>query len=246
MLTSEEIHRYVRQLPVWGEEGQEKLKKSRVLVAGAGGLGTVIATYLAMAGTGVIRIVDSDVVEGSNLNRQFLYTTSDVGRKKAACIQERLSALNPHVRIEAIGEEIDARSAGDMVGSMDVMVDGLDNFFTRYLLNREALRRNIPLIHGAVRGFYGQVTTILPYQTPCFQCIFPSAAPQEDSPVVGATCGVIGSIEATEAIKFLTGQGELLTGRLLMWNGLTGEADILKLERNPACPECGDSHARDH
>jgi molybdopterin-synthase adenylyltransferase len=239
MITSEEQKRYHRQLLMLGEAGQERLKDSRVLIAGAGGLGTVIATYLAAAGIGTLRIADYDVVEASNLNRQILHWGRDIGRPKTASVAEKLSALNALIRVEEIAGRIDVATIDTVVADCDLIVDAMDNFPTRYLLNRTALGKGVPFIHGAVRGLQGQVTTVLPGKTPCLRCLFPKSPPTELFPIIGATCGVIGSIEATEAVKLLTGQGEPLAGRLLIWDGLAACADSLVIERDPACPDCG-------
>jgi molybdopterin/thiamine biosynthesis adenylyltransferase len=239
MITDEERKRYHRQLLMLGEKGQEKLKSSRVLIAGAGGLGTVISVYLAAAGVGTLRIADCDVVEASNLNRQILHWSGDLGRPKTASASEKLATLNPLICIEKVYGRIDEASIDAITGDCDLIVDAMDNFPTRYLLNRTALKRGIPFIHGAVRGLYGQATTILPGKTPCLRCIFPGSPPPEVFPIIGATCGVIGSIEATEAIKLLTGRGEPLAGRLFIWDGMAASADSLAVERNPACPDCG-------
>ena len=239
MITQEEQTRYHRQLLMLGREGQERLKASRVLIAGAGGLGTVIATYLAAAGIGTLRIADCDVVEPTNLNRQILHWGKDLGQPKTASAAEKLSALNSLICVEEIVGRIDEASSEAIAADCDLIVDALDNLATRHLLNRTALRKGIPFIHGAVRGLQGQATTVLPGKTPCLRCLFPQAPPAELFPIVGATCGVIGSIEATEAVKLLTGQGEPLAGRLLIWDGLAACAHILRIERSPACPDCG-------
>ena len=239
MITNEEQKRYHRQLLMLGEAGQERLKASRVFIAGAGGLGTVIATYLAAAGIGTLRIADCDVVEATNLNRQILHWGKDVGRLKTASVAEKLSALNALIRVEEITGRIDDASIDAVAADCDLIVDAMDNFPTRYLLNRTALRKRVPFIHGAVRGMQGQATTVIPGRTPCLRCLFPQSPPTELFPIVGATCGVIGSIEATEAVKLLTGQGEPLAGRLLIWDGLAACVDTLVIERNPACPDCG-------
>lgn len=222
-----------------GEAGQEKLKAARVLIAGAGGLGTVISLYLAAAGVGTLRVVDCDVVEASNLNRQILHWGGDIGRPKTASVSEKLADLNSLIRVEEVAGRIDETSIDAITEDCDLIVDAMDNFPTRYLLNQTALRKGIPFIHGAVRGLYGQATTVLPGKTPCLRCIFPGSPPREIFPIIGATCGVIGSIEATEVIKLLTGRGEPLAGRLFIWDGMAASADSLVVERNPACPDCG-------
>jgi len=239
MITDEERKRYARQILMIGEAGQERLKAARVLVAGAGGLGTVISLYLAAAGVGHLRIIDCDVVETSNLNRQILHWSGDVGRPKTTSVEEKLTALNPLIRIETVSGRIAEESIEEMARGCDLIVDAMDNFPTRYLLNRTAVEKGIPFIHGAVRGFFGQATTVIPGKTPCLHCFFPWSPPREVFPIIGATCGVIGAIEATEAIKLLTGQGEPLAGRLFLWDGLAGSADSITVERDPCCPVCG-------
>ncbi len=239
MITDEERKRYARQILMIGEEGQERLKAASVLVAGAGGLGTVISLYLAAAGVGRLRIIDCDVVDTSNLNRQILHWSKDVGRPKTASVKEKLVALNPLIRIETDPGRITEESVGELAQGCNLIVDAMDNFPTRYLLNRTAVDQNVPFIHGAVRGFFGQMTTVIPGKGPCLRCFFPASPPREVFPIVGATCGVIGSIEATEAIKLLTGQGEPLIGRIFIWDGLVGSADSIIVERDPSCPDCG-------
>jgi adenylyltransferase/sulfurtransferase len=238
IITEEELRRYTRQLSLIGEEGQEKLKRAKILIAGAGGLGSPIATYLALAGVGRIVIVDNDAVEVSNLNRQTLHWSSDVGRKKTTSAEEKTRAMNPYVEVETISCTIEESNVAGIVGDADLIVDALDNYLARYLLNRVAVKRHIPFFHGAVRGFHGQVMTIIPHQTACLRCVFPHSPPAETFPIIGVTPGVIGSIQATEVIKYITGQGELLTNKLLLWDGLSGETNVLHVKRNPSCPDC--------
>ena len=239
MITDEERKRYARQILMIGEEGQERLKAACVLVAGVGGLGTVISLYLAAAGIGHLRIVDCDAVEESNLNRQILHWGGDVGRRKTDSAGGKLASLNPLIRIEALSCRIDEESVRELTRGCGLIVDGMDNFPTRYLLNQAAVDLGIPFIHGAVRGLFGQTTTVIPGKTPCLRCLFPTSPPPELFPIIGATCGVIGSIEAAEAIKLLTGQGRPLAGRLLLWDGAAGGTDSLVIERDPCCPVCG-------
>lgn len=233
--------KYDRQILQFGEEGQERLKAAKVFIAGAGGLGCTAALYLAAAGIGEIRIADSDVIELSNLNRQVLYREVDIGRYKAGCAVERLGELNSRIILRACNVTIDENNAGDLVGDSDLIIDAMDNFETRYLLNRVAIRKNIPFIHGAVSGFDGQATTIIPGKTPCLRCIFPNAPPVGSFPVIGVTAGIIGVVQANEAIKYLLGMPGLLAGRLLFWNGVGSGMDTIDVERIPDCRECGDS-----
>jgi len=201
MLTKEELVRYERQIiiPGWGEQGQEKLKKAKVVVVGAGGLGSAILNYLAVAGVGSIRVIDGDTVELSNLNRQILHLEKDIGRKKVDSASDRLQSLNPHIEIEAIGEVIIEDNVFEMLGDY-LIVDALDNLPTRYLLNRVAVKKNLPLFHGAVYGFEGRATTIIPGKTPCIKCLYKDVIPGK-IPVVGVIPAVIGCIQATEVIK---------------------------------------------
>ncbi len=239
MLSERERERYKRQILLFGDEGQELLKKSHIFIAGAGGLGSPIAYYLAVAGVGTITLADMDVVDRTNLNRQILHTDRDIGKKKTESAYEKLSAVNPDIRIHAIDARIDEGNADQLIGNADGIVDAMDNYPTRYLLNDVAVRKGIPLFHGAIRGFYGQATTILPGKTPCLKCIFPKAPPKEVFPVVGATPGVIGTVQATEVLKYLLKTGDLLTGRIFVWDGLAGRAEEIYAERIACCPACG-------
>jgi adenylyltransferase/sulfurtransferase len=231
--------KYIRQIMLFGEEGQEKLKRAKVLVVGAGGLGSPISTYLAVAGIGKILLADFDSVEPSNLNRQFLHHEKDIGKEKIKSAEEKLLSLNPEIKVETIREKITDENAGSIVPPCDLIIDALDNFDTRHVLNRLAVERNIPLIHGAVSGYRGQVTTIIPGKTPCLCCIFPTTFKKEVFPVLGTTPGVIGTIQANEAIKYLTGQGKLLENRLLLWDGLSCSFNELKVNKTENCPVCG-------
>lgn len=239
MLTRDELTRYKRQIAVFGEEGQLKLKQARVFLAGAGGLGSTIATYLAVAGIGRLRIADNDVVALDNLNRQILHWDSDVGRRKPESAAAKLRSLNADIEVEIVPETIHEDNVAEMVAGLDMIVDGMDNFEARYVLNRVALARQIPFFHGAIHGFYGQATTIIPGKTVCLRCIFPEAPPTVAPPVVGVTAGVIGCIQATEVLKYVLGMGQLLENRLLMWDGLGCRLDEVPLEKNPDCKDCG-------
>lgn len=234
-----EREKYSRQILLFGEEGQEKLKNSRVMVVGAGGLGSPISTYLAIAGVGKIILADFDSVELSNLNRQFLHHEKDIGRSKIESAKEKLLSINPGIEVETIGEMISESNIESLIPECDIIVDALDNLETRHLLNRLAVKRRIPLVHGAVTGYDGQVTTIIPGKTPCLYCIFPRISKKAVFPILGATSGVIGSIQANEVIKFLTGKGKLLEGRLLFWNGFSGTFSEISLSKLNYCPVCG-------
>ncbi|MFZ1128186.1 HesA/MoeB/ThiF family protein [Methanoregula sp.] len=239
MLSERERERYKRQIMLFGDEGQERLKKAHIFIAGAGGLGSPVAIYLAVAGVGTLTVVDNDVVDQTNLNRQILHYDRDIGKKKVESAAEKLQAYNPDIAVRVIDTTIDESNAGQLIGHADGIIDAMDNYPTRYLLNDIALEKRIPLFHGEIRGFYGQATTILPGKTACLRCIFPCAPPQEVFPVVGATPGVIGTIQATEVLKYLLGTGDLLANRLLIWDGMVMHAEEIFVERNPACPSCG-------
>ena len=239
VLTGDEVARYQRQISIFGKNGQEKLKRAKVFVAGAGGLGSSVLAYLTAAGIGRLKVVDNDVVELSNLNRQTLHWDGDIGRKKVASAKEKLGKMNANVELEVISETIDKDTVEELVADSDMIVDAMDNFAARYVLNKAALAKRIPFFHGAVQGFYGQVTTIIPDRTVCLRCIFPEAPPLTAPPVVGVTPGVIGCLQAGEVIKYTLGMGELLENRLLIWDGLRVEMDEVLLEKNPECEDCG-------
>jgi adenylyltransferase/sulfurtransferase len=240
MLSERERERYQRQILLFGEEGQERLKKAGIFIAGAGGLGSPVALYLAVAGVGTLTLADPDVVDRTNLNRQVLHSDRDIGEKKIASAREKLEEINPDITVRAIDARIDEKNAARLVGRADGIVDALDNYPARYILNRVALGKGIPLFHGAVRGMYGQATTIIPGKTPCLACIFPRPPPGEESPVIGVTPGLIGMVQATEVLKFLLGTGDLLANRLFLWDGLLGQASEICVERNPFCATCRD------
>jgi adenylyltransferase/sulfurtransferase len=239
MFSERELERYRRQMMLFGEDGQERLKKANIFIAGAGGLGSPVSIYLAVAGVGMITIIDMDVVDETNLNRQILHYDRDIGRKKTASAEEKLQQLNPDIIINTIDVKIDASNAKKLVGNADGIVDAMDNYPTRYHLNEVAIVKKIPFFHGGIRGFYGQATTIIPGTTPCLKCIFPKAPPREEFPVIGATAGIIGTIQSNEVIKYLTGTGDLLTNRLFIWDGMQSHAEEIRIERNPSCEACG-------
>lgn len=240
VLNEKELQRYQRQMMIFDREGQERLKQSRVFIAGAGGLGCPIALYLAAAGIGHIYIVDKDVVERTNLNRQVLHWENDIGRTKARSIEEKLKEINPYINIVVRNLTIDKDNVMQLVKDADVIVDAMDNFETRYLLNLAALQTGIPLVHGAIRGFDGQVTTIVPGKTACLSCIFPQAPPKEVFPVIGVAPGIIGIIQANEVIKCLLRMGESLENRLLLWDGLNASIETFTVKRRDNCEVCGE------
>jgi molybdopterin/thiamine biosynthesis adenylyltransferase len=235
------LRRYQRQMMLsgWGAETQEKLKRTKVLVVGAGGLGCPAALNLALAGVGHIRICDSDTVEISNLNRQFLHTEQSVGMNKVKSAQETLSSINSEVTVEPFFHEITDNNVDDIVGDAEVILDCLDNFSTRHTLNLCAIRKGIPMVHGAIWGLEGRVTFLHPPVTPCLTCIFPKASFQDHFPAVGAVSCIIGSLQALEAIKYLTNVGTLLSGRMLILDGSTMKCQELLVSKDPECPACG-------
>jgi molybdopterin-synthase adenylyltransferase len=241
MLTSREQERYDRQIMIReiGREGQEKLKRSRVVIAGTGGLGSPIAIYLVAAGVGMIRIIDHDQVVLSNLNRQILHWEEDIGGKKVDSARMKLRKLNSGVEIEAIPETITESNVSRLMDGCEVIVDAMDNLPTRYILNQCAIEKNIPFFHGAVTGFEGRAMTILPGKTACLRCMYRGPIPQEKFPVVGVAPAVIGVIQATEVIKYLLGIGKLLTNRLLIYDGLNITFNEFIINRNPNCDHCG-------
>lgn len=240
-LTQTELERYSRQIriPELGVEGQNKLKNSKVMVAGVGGLGGIASMYLAAAGVGYIRLVDDGLLELSNLNRQLPYVEKDLGRPKVEAAAERLRSLNSDVTVEAIREKIVEDTVDRLVRDVDVVVDGLDNFAARLLLNDKCVEYGIPFVHGAVMSFEGRLMTILPGKSPCLRCIVPEP-PQitEVIPVIGPVPGVIGSLEALETIKLLTGVGSPLIGKILIFSGLDMEFMKVHVAKSPGCPVC--------
>src|SRR5512137_529542 len=240
MLSDAEKKRYSRQIRLFGEDGQEKLKRTSVFIAGAGGLGSVVSIYMAAAGFGRIRIVDCDAVELSNLNRQILHSQADLGRAKALSAYDALTGINPEIEVEAVVERITQDNIKELLQGCDLIMDGMDNYPMRYLLNRAALKSGRPLFHGAISGYQGQATTIIPGRTACLSCLFPRAPPPATFPALGSTCGIIGSIEVTEAVKYVTGKGRLLENRLLLWDGLDSRLEEMAYEPNASCRECSD------
>ncbi len=239
-LTTHDLTRYSRQILIrdLGEAGQEKLKRSTVFIAGAGGLGCPVATYLAVAGVGHLIIGDQDVVDQSNLNRQILHWDEDLGQEKVASARAKLSRMNPSVRITPVRTTIDAENIHSLIRGVDLVIDALDNYQTRFFLNRAAIQERIPIIHASVRGFEGRITTIIPGETPCIECLTPEVPPQETAPILGSTAGVVGSLQATEAIKLLTSIGTLLKGRMLIYDGEYMEFHEIPVRRDQACTAC--------
>lgn len=241
MFSQEELKRYNRQMLMegWGEATQRRLKRSTVFIAGAGGLGSPVAIYLSVAGVGNLRICDFDSPDWSNLNRQILHNHTRIGTNKAQSAKATIAELNPDINVTAFSDKIGPENADALVGKADIILDCMDNFPTRYVLNETAIRKGIPLVFGSIWGMEGRLSFIKAPETPCLKCIYPEAPPSEVFPVVGATPGVMGSLQAIETLKYLTGIGENLKGRLMVWNGLKGEFKNYRAFKDPHCPSCG-------
>jgi molybdopterin/thiamine biosynthesis adenylyltransferase/rhodanese-related sulfurtransferase len=247
VLTPEQRNRYHRHvlLPEVGEAGQQKLLDSRVLLLGAGGLGSPAALYLAAAGVGTLGIIDMDVVDESNLQRQILHNMERVGDRKVDSAKKTLTALNPDVDVVAYDVRLGADNVLDIIDGYDVIVDGTDNFPTRYLVNDASLIKQIPVVHGSIFRFEGQATVFDPYKGPCYRCMIPEPPPAEMAPscaeagVLGVLPGIVGSIQAMEAIKILLGLGDTLRGRLLAYDALEESFRTFKVNRDPECAACG-------
>jgi molybdopterin/thiamine biosynthesis adenylyltransferase len=248
VLTAEQRNRYQRHLllPEVSEAGQQRLLESKVLLLGAGGLGSPAALYLAAAGVGTIGIVDMDVVDASNLQRQILHNMDRIGERKVDSAKKALTAMNPDIDVVTYDVRIGADNIVDLFRGYDLVVDGTDNFPTRYLVNDASLLTDTPVVHGSIFRFEGQATVFHPHVGPCYRCIVPEPPPPELAPscseagVLGVLCGVIGSIEAVEAIKMLLGIGDPLVGRLLAYDALAEEFRTFKVRRDPNCPACGE------
>jgi len=240
-LTPAEIERYRRQIMIegWDLAGQERLQSSTLFIAGAGGLGSPVSMYLAACGVGTLRISDCGEPELSNLNRQILHDDSRIGINKAVSARQTLNQLNPHVNIITLPETITDDNISKLAGDASLIVDCLDNFEARHVLNRYAVGRGIPLVHGAIHGFNGQVSVFHSPRTPCLACIFPPELPREIFPVAGFTPGVIGLLQVTETIKILLGLGSPLYGTLLMWDGALADFQKIPIKQSPTCVVCG-------
>jgi len=220
----------------WGQEVQEKLNSARVFIAGAGGLGSPVLIYLAVAGVGTLRICDFGEPELSNLNRQVLHDESRIGRNKAFSAKETIERINPDITVEPVMDRITEENVSELVDGAVLVVDCLDNFETRHTINRYCVRTGTPMIHAGVHGMHGQITFFRPPETPCLWCMFPGSVPKEIFPIVGATAGVIGSLEALEAIKWITGCGSNLAGQLLIWDGEVMDFQKIEIKKDPNCP----------
>jgi molybdopterin/thiamine biosynthesis adenylyltransferase/rhodanese-related sulfurtransferase len=248
VLNADQRDRYKRHilLPEIGEAGQQRLLESKVLLLGAGGLGSPAALYLAAAGVGTIGIVDMDVVDASNLQRQILHNMDRIGERKVDSAKKALTALNPDVNVVTYDVRFGADNVLDIIDGYDVILDGTDNFPTRYLLNDASLIKRIPVVHGSIFRFEGQVTVFDPYRGPCYRCLLPEPPPPELAPscaeagVLGVLPGIVGSIQALETIKILLDLGDPLRGRLLAYDALEQSFRTFKVRRDPACPACGE------
>jgi adenylyltransferase/sulfurtransferase len=248
-LTPQEVARYSRHLimPEVGMDGQKRLKAASVLLIGAGGLGSPLGLYLAAAGVGCIGLVDFDVVDFSNLQRQVLHGTADVGRSKLQSAKDRLQAINPEVGIDLYETRLTSANALQILGPYDVVIDGTDNFPTRYLVNDACVLLKKPNVYGSIFRFDGQASVFYPRQGPCYRCLYPEPPPPGEVPscaeggVLGILPGLIGCIQATEAVKLILGQGSPLVGRLLLYDALQMSFREFKVRRNPKCPVCGDA-----
>ena len=241
--TDDEIERYARHLVLRevGGPGQQKLKAASALIVGAGGLGSPAALYLAAAGVGTLILVDPDEVDRSNLQRQIIYADDDVGRPKAEAASDRLAGLNPHIFVAGYDGAFEADNADELVEGVDMVLDGTDDFAVRYLVNDACVRHAKPLISGAIGRWTGQVGVFA--GKPCYRCLVPEIPPDAETcvavGVVGALAGVVGSMMALEAIKLVTGAGETLTGRLMIYDALAGETRTVRIGADPECPVCG-------
>ena len=247
-MSADQRNRYQRHLllPEVGEKGQLKLLDSKVLLLGAGGLGSPAALYLAAAGVGTLGIIDMDVVDASNLQRQILHNTDRIGMRKVDSAKATLTAMNPDLTVKTYDTRLGADNILDIIDGYDVIVDGTDNFPTRYLVNDAALLKNIPVVHGSIFRFEGQVTVFAPYVGPCYRCMIPEPPPAELAPscaeagVLGVLPGIVGSIQAIETIKLLLDLGEPLIGRLLTYDSMDQSFRTFKVRRDPECPACGE------
>ncbi|ADU21420.1 HesA/MoeB/ThiF family protein [Ruminococcus albus] len=251
-LTDEQLERYSRHITLKeiGVRGQKKLLSSRILIIGAGGLGSPAAMYLAAAGVGTIGIADSDKVELSNLQRQIIHTTEDIGKSKAASAEDTINALNPDVTVNTYEIRVNSTNILDLIKDYDFIIDGTDNFAAKFLINDACVLAKKPFSHAGILRFTGQLMTCVPDKSPCYRCIFEAPPPKDTVPtcreagVIGAMAGIIGTMQALEAIKYITGQGELLTGFMLTFDGLKNEWRKIKLpERVKHCAVCGEHPA---
>ena len=235
--------KYIRQLgiPGWGEEGQKRLEASSVFIAGLGGLGSPVAMYLAAAGTGHLRICDMDRIQSSNLNRQILYSDNDIGKLKATIAAEKLLDMNSGIRCEALPYSISKGNIEELAGEAMVLVDCLDNYPSRQILNRFAVEHHLPLVHAGVQGISGQISFLHPPETPCLECIYGEMEDSGPNPIAGAIAGIMGSMQAMEVLKFITGCGNVLKNKMLIVDGESTTCHETTIIRNNNCPICAGS-----
>jgi adenylyltransferase/sulfurtransferase len=247
--TDEQIQRYSRHIILTevGGKGQKKIRDAKVFIVGAGGLGSPAALYLAAAGIGTLGIIDGDVVDLSNLQRQVIHHTSDLNRPKVLSAKEKIEALNPDVQVITYHHLLNSQNAMDIIKDYDLILDGTDNFPAKFLINDAAVFARKPLIHGGILRFVGQVFTIIPHETACYRCVFNSPPPPglipscQEAGVIGVLAGMIGTIQATEALKLILGIGKTLSNRLLTYDAHKMEFREIKLKKNPKCPVCGEN-----
>lgn len=247
--TDEQVTRYSRHilLPEVGGKGQRKISKAKILLVGAGGLGSPAGLYLAAAGVGTIGVIDADAVDLSNLQRQIIHHTPDVGRPKVTSAKEKIQALNPDVQVVTYEDRLVSGNAVTIISDYDVVIDGVDNFPAKFLINDACFFAKKPLVHGGILRFEGRVTTILPGQSACYRCVFKQPPPPglvascQEAGVIGVLAGIIGTIQATEALKVILGAGRLLTDRLLDFDGRRTEFREIRIKRNPNCALCGEN-----
>jgi adenylyltransferase/sulfurtransferase len=246
--TDEQITRYSRHilLPEVGGKGQKKIAKAKILLVGAGGLGSPAALYLAAAGIGTIGLIDSDMVDLSNLQRQVLHHTSDIGRSKVLSGKDKINLLNPDVQVVMYEERLTSKNALKFISEYDVVIDGVDNFPAKFLINDACFFAGKPFVHGAILRFDGRVTTIIPKKSACYRCVFKTPPPPglvascQEAGVIGVLAGIIGTIQATEALKLILGIGKPLTDRLLDFDARRTQFREIRVKRNPNCPLCGE------
>jgi len=246
-LSEEELTRYSRQLILdeVGGKGQSRLKKAKILIVGTGGLGSPAAFYLAAAGIGTLGLIDDDKVELSNLQRQILHSTDDLGEPKPCSAGRTLSALNPNIEIITYNKRLNKDNVEDLIKDYDLIVNGVDNFPSRYLLNDACVINNKPFIEAGILRYSGQLTTIIPGEGPCYRCVFPSPPEEgtipscQEAGVLGVTAGTIGTLQAVEAVKFILGAGKLLTGRMLIFDALEMNFREVEIKKSEDCPVCG-------
>lgn len=247
--SDEQIERYSRHiiLKEVGLEGQMKISQAKVLVIGAGGLGSPVLLYLAAAGVGTIGIADNDVLDLSNLQRQVIHSTPDLNRPKVDSARDRINALNPDVQVEAFNCLITADNILGTIEKYDFVIDGTDNFASKFLINDACVMAGKPFSHGGILRFHGQTITVIPHESACYRCVFEAPPPPNSVPtcsqagILGVMAGVMGTLQANECLKYILNQGELLTNKLLIFDALKTSFDKVKLKRNPKCPVCGDN-----